>query len=462
MKRLLKMRNILIAIAFTVFLLFVKDHLDIVWGIISFVFNILTPFFIGFLIAYILNFPYKFFCKKVFGKMGKKHKFFTRFIKPLSLICTYLIALAVVLGLILIVVPQIIVNLSGLVKHMPEYIKTGYNYISSIFDWINGIFHTSFSLDETVQQVQTEFSKLMSGQSIIGTADATKNVLGFVSNVFINTAAGIYTFVMSVIISVYFLASKERLCRLTKRIAVAFIPIKHLPRVYEIVDIADTKCGRFLVGDILDAALIGLLTFIVLAIFQFPYAALIAVLVGVSNIVPFFGPYIGAIPSAFILLLIDPMYMIWFVVIILIIQQIDGNILKPKILGNQLGISSFGVLFSVVVGGALFGFPGFILGTPVYAVIYTVIGKKVRNNIDSKGKIAQEALDFEVLNYAKIAAEQKAIREAKEQEQKEKLKRIIGLNKDKDTDDKEDKNDKEDKEEKNDKEDKTDKNENKE
>lgn len=450
------MRNILIAIAFTVFLLFIKDHLDIVWGIITAVFDILTPFFVGFLLAYILNFPYKFFCTKVFGKMGKKHKFFARFIKPLSLICTYLIAFAVVLGLILIVVPQIIVNLSGLIQNMPKYLEKGYIYIEGVFDWVNGVFHTSFSLDATVQQIQQEFSKLMSGQNIIGTADATKNVFGFVSNVVTNTAAGIYTFVMSIIISVYFLASKERLCRLTKRMAVAFIPIKHLPRVYEVVDIADTKCGRFLVGDILDSALIGLLTFIVMTIFQLPYAALIAVLVGVSNIIPFFGPYIGGIPSAVILLLVDPMYMVWFIIIIFIIQQIDGNIIKPKILGDQLGISSFGVLFSVVVGGALFSVPGFILGTPFYAVIYTLISKKVRNNIDSKGKIAQEALDFEVLNYAKIAAEQKAIREAKEQEQKEKLKRIIGLGKDKDTDDKTETEDKENKEDKTEaKEDKT-------
>ena len=450
------MRNILIAIAFTVFLLFIKDHLDIVWGIITAVFDILTPFFVGFLLAYILNFPYKFFCTKVFGRMGKKHKFFARFIKPLSLICTYLIAFAVVLGLILIVVPQIIVNLSGLIQNMPKYLEKGYIYIEGVFDWVNGIFHTSFSLDATVQQIQQEFSKLMSGQNIIGTADATKNVFGFVSNVVTNTAAGLYTFVMSIIISVYFLASKERLCRLTKRMAVAFIPIKHLPRVYEVVDIADTKCGRFLVGDILDSALIGLLTFIVMTIFQLPYAALIAVLVGVSNIIPFFGPYIGGIPSAVILLLVDPMYMVWFVIIIFIIQQIDGNIIKPKILGDQLGISSFGVLFSVVVGGALFSVPGFILGTPFYAVIYTLISKKVRNNINSKGKIAQEALDFEVLNYAKIAAEQKAIREAKEQEQKEKLKRIIGLGKDKDTDDKTETEDKENKEDKTEaKEDKT-------
>ena len=151
MKKILTMRNILIAIAFTVFLLFIKDHLDIVWGIITAVFDILTPFFVGFLLAYILNFPYKFFCTKVFGKMGKKHKFFARFIKPLSLICTYLIAFAVVMGLILIVVPQIIVNLSGLIQNMPKYLEKGYIYIEGVFDWVNGIFHTSFSLDATVQ-----------------------------------------------------------------------------------------------------------------------------------------------------------------------------------------------------------------------------------------------------------------------------------------------------------------------
>ncbi len=439
MKKLLTMKNVLIAIAFTVFLLFIKDHLDIVWGIISGIMGILTPFFIGFLIAYILNYPYKFFCTKVFGRMGTKRKFLKSLVKPLSLICTYVLAFAIIIALILIVVPQIVTNLTGLAQNMPEYIKNAYTYIDGLFKWINSVFHTSFSLDNTLQQVMQEFTKIINGQSILTTADATKNVLGFLTNVISSTAAGVYNVVMSIIISIYFLSSKEQLCRLTKRMAVAFIPIKYLPKVYEIVDITDTKCGRFLVGDILDSALVGLLTFIVMSIFQLPYAALIAVLVGVSNIVPFFGPYIGGIPSAIILFLVNPMDMVWFLIIIFCIQQLDGNVLKPKIIGNQVGISSFWVLFSVLVGGALFGIPGFILGTPIYAVIYTLVGKRVRNNIESKGKIAQEALDFEVLNYAKIAAEQKAIREAKEREQKEKLKRIIGLNKDNKTEDDENK-----------------------
>lgn len=362
--------------------------------------------------------------------MGTKRKFFKRFVKPLSLISTFLLAFAIIVALILIVVPQIVTNVSGLAKNMPEYMQKAYIYIDGSFKWINSIFHTSFSLDNTLNQFMEEIKKILNGQNLLTTADATKNVLDFLTNIITNTAAGVYNVVMSIIISIYFLASKEQLCRLVKRLAVAFVPIKFLPKVYEVVDITDTKCGRFLVGDILDSALIGLLTFITMSIFQLPYAALIAVLVGVSNVVPFFGPYIGGIPSAVILFLVNPMDMVWFIIIIFIIQQLDGNILKPKIIGNQLGISSFWVLFSVVVGGALFGIPGFVLGTPIFAVIYALIGKRVKNNIESKGKIAQEALDFEVLNYAKIAAEQRAIREAKEHEQKEKFKRIIGLNKD--------------------------------
>lgn len=131
--------------------------------------------------------------------------------------------------------------------------------------------------------------------------------------------------------------------------------------------------------------------------------------------------------------------MIVFVIILVVIQQLDGNLFKPKIIGNQVGLSSFWVLFSVIVGGALFGIIGFILGTPIYAVIYTLIRKRVKNSIDSKGKIAQEALDFEVLNYAKIAEEQKKIREEKESQQREKFKKLIGLGKS-DGDDKEEEN----------------------
>ena len=289
---------------------------------------------------------------------------------PLSLVITYVGTFAIIVALIVVLIPQIINNLSNLVKEFPGYVNSAQEMLTVL------------------------------------TAQIAKMNLPFLQEVSVDDmVAGVTNFfmgsLMGIVISIYFLVFKEQLCRQVKKLAVAFIPIKYLPKVYEIVDITDTKCGRFLVGDILDAALLGVIFFVVLTVF-------------------------------------DPWLAVWFLVIVFVIQQIDGNILKPKIIGNQVGLSSFWVLFSVIVGGALFGILGFILGTPIYAVFYSLIAKKARIKIEEKGKIAQEALDFKVLNYAEIAEEQRKIRAEKEQEQKRRLQKLLHLDFDEDDDDDDD------------------------
>lgn len=432
MKKLFTLKNVLICILFTIFLLFVKDNFSVVWNAICMLASILTPFVIGFLFAYILNFPYKFFYSKVFGFLKNKKAFFAKMRKPLSIICTYTAVIAVLGFLIAILVPQIGDNISSLVERVPSYFNSVYEWLSSVAEWANKTYNANIDIDASFAQLGKEIANNLNGTTI---ANFSKNVLfDTLLPMITNTTAGIYNFIMGIVISVYFLSAKEMLCRQVKRLAVAFIPIKFLPKVYEIVDITDTKCGRFLVGDIIDAAFIGVLTFITMSIFQLPYAALIAVLIGVTNIIPFFGPFIGAIPSAIILFLESPWDMIIFIAIVFVIQQLDGNLFKPKIIGSQVGLSSFWVLFSVIVGGGMFGVLGLILGTPIYAVIYALVGKRVKNKIDSKGRIAQEALDFEVLNYTKIAAEQKKLREEKEMQQREKFMKFINRNKTNDED----------------------------
>lgn len=426
MKKLASIKTILIAIAFTVFLLFVKDNITVVWNIICKFAEILTPFVLGFLFAYLLNFPYKFFYTKAFGKIGAKRKFLLPIKKPLALVCTYALVAAIFVSIVWIVVPQIIENVVTLVETMPSYYDALMQHMNEFVDWINSTFNAGIEKDNIINNLMNEVFKLFSMSNITQFAGKTGEAL---FGMLLSTTTGFYNFVMGIVISVYFLAAKDQLFSIIKRLAVAFIPIKYLPKIYEIVDITDTKCGRFLVGDIIDAGFVGLLTFIAMVILNVPYAPLIAVLVGLTNIIPFFGPFIGAIPSAFILFLINPWEMVKFIIIVVIIQQLDGNLFKPKIIGNQVGLSSFWVLFSVIVGGALFGLAGFILGTPIFAVIYSLVAKKAKNAINDKGKIAQEALDFEVLNYQKIAAEQKRIREEKENLQKEKLKKFIPFNK---------------------------------
>ena len=413
------MRKILLAITFTIALIFFFVNIGAFFKMLGVIFSILMPFFVGFLIAYILNFPYKFLYNKALGKMGKKHKALKKLRMPLALVITYVVTFAIFGALIMVLIPQIINNLSALLKDFPSYYDSIQKAVKEFTTNLANMdlpFASSISVDEIVKGISNFFT---------GSQDITKGVLNWLQSFLSNAALILYNFLMGVVISIYFLIYKESLCKQVKRLAVAFIPIKYLPKIYEIVDITDTKCGRFLVGDILDAAVLGVIFFVVLSIFNFPYASLIAVLCGVSNIIPFFGPFIGATPSAFILFLIDPWLAPWFIVIAFVIQQIDGNILKPKIIGNQVGLSSFWVLFSVIVGGALFGVPGFILGTPIYAVIYSLIAKKARNKIEDKGKIAQEALDFRVLNYTEIAEEQRKLRAEREQEQKRKLQKLL-------------------------------------
>lgn len=426
MKKFLNLRNVLICIAFAVLLLLVKDNMKVVWNIVCTFASVLTPFVIGFLFAYILNYPYKFFYSTVFGKIGTKRPKLKNTKKPLAIICTYAIVLALFVVLIWIVVPQIIDNISTLAESMPAYFDTGMNYVNQFIGWLNDTFHTGIDEDNYLSIIVQQLFSFLTSKEAANIATETSN---YFIKMISGTAKGVYNFIMAVIISVYFLAAKEQLCRQVKKLAVAFIPIRYLPKVYEVVDITDTKCGRFLVGDLIDAAVVGILHFIVLAVLQVPYSPLIAVLVGITNIIPFFGPFIGSIPSCFILLLVNPWEMIKFLIVNIVLQQIDGNLIKPKIIGGQVGLSSFWVLFSVLVGGSLFGVVGLILGTPIYAVIYYLIQKQTRIKIEEKGKIAQEALDFEVLNYAKIAEEQKRLREEKETIQREKLRKLIHLDK---------------------------------
>lgn len=435
MKNKLTMKNILIAIAFTVLLLLIKDNLAVLLVVLGALVSILTPFFIGFLFAYILNFPYKLLHDKAFRKMGTKHKFLLKVKKPMAITITYLGATAIVTALLVTVIPQLATNLASLVKNAPKYGQTFYGYYQDVVHWANSTFGVDIPISFTQEEMISNVLKFFTGKENVNAADITKTIFDSLPYIFSNffgflssATTGIYNFVMGVVISVYFLAFKEQLCFQMKKLAVAFIPIKFLPKLYEIVDITDTKCGRFLVGDILDSALFGIILFVFLSIFGVPYAPLIAVICGVCNIIPFFGPWIGGIPSGFILALISPQALITFIIIDFVLQQVDANVTRPKIIGNHVGLSSFWVLFSVLVGGALFGIIGFILGTPIYAVIYTLVGKRVRNNLEEKGKLGQEALDFQVLRYSEIAAEQKKIREEKEMEQRNKLKKLIHFN----------------------------------
>lgn len=393
-KKFNQLAGILICITFAVFLLFIKDKAGIIWDVICTIASILTPFVYGFGLAYILNFPYRFFKTKVFGKYNGKWS------KALSLVITYILFLGLLSFLISILIPQLTENVNNLVSNLPDYMDTFIKNLNGMLSWVNSSFGINLTalLGEHITNLEN-FNSIILDQ--VSSLLDTEKIEAFTSAVY-GTAMFFYNWIMAFIISIYMLTSKELLCSQVKRFCTAFLPTMWLPKLYRIVDVTDNKCGKFLVGKLLDSAIIGVLCFIAMVVMGIPYAPLISVVVGVSNVIPFFGPFIGGVPSAIILLFVSPIESIKFVIMIFVLQQLDGNFIGPKTVGSQVGLVGFWSLFSVIVAGGLFGVSGMILGTPIFAAIYTLVGDKIEKRIVNKGEAAENVLEMPVINSSSL------------------------------------------------------------
>ena len=405
-------KSILSLIAFAGILVLVLTRLDLIIGLIESIIKVLTPFMVGFVLAYVLNIPYVFFMNKAFVFMDKEpskirnkgDEFLVKLRKPLSLIFTYVILFAIIVLLLSIIIPQITSSIQGVIDNFEVYYvsfqewvfgvaaKFGFKYefMSEMFEDLNSFIQQHLGSGNSNDNAALfDINAIMQGLTnylFPHIFDFTKNVY----NVF-------YNFLLSVIVSIYYLANKETLMNQVKKITYALVPQKFLGRVLRTVDICNNKVGKFLYGKLIDSTIIGVMCFIVLRIVGIEYAVLISVFVGITNIIPFFGPIIGAIPGVILLVMINPWHALLFGIIIIIIQQLDGNIIGPKILGNTLGISGFWIMFSVLVGGGLFGFVGMLMSVPVFAVVYQICGEKVNGRLVKLGFATEQTVRVEPL-----------------------------------------------------------------
>ncbi len=356
---------------------FLLINIKTVGSILGAILSVFTPFIYGFVLAYILSFPYKFFMNRCFYKIGTKRKKLLGLKKALSMVLSYLVCFGIIAFLIGILVPQLSKSISSLVDDIPIYAQSLQETFNSFVSFIDNQFDYNLYDNISTDGIVKFF---------VGT-----DIKGFISDLFasafpaaLNFAEGLYNWVIGIIVSMYMLATKDKLCYQIRAVVVAFLPLKASKTLLRITDLCNKKCGKFIIGKIIDSLIIGVICFIGLSIFKFDYALLISVIVGVTNVIPFFGPFIGAIPCGFLLLLIDPIQCFWFIVFVIVLQQFDGNVLGPKIIGESVGISGFWILFSVIVGGGLFGLPGMLLGVPVFAVIYTLVDEGVTKRLRLK------------------------------------------------------------------------------
>ena len=195
-------------------------------------------------------------------------------------------------------------------------------------------------------------------------------------------------------ICVYILNSKEKFIAQGQKLILAVFKKERADQIFELGRLSNQTFGGFINGKILDSIIIGIICFIMMNILKLPMAILISVIVGLTNIIPFFGPFIGMVPSALILLIIEPVAALKFIIMVLVLQQIDGNIIGPKILGKTTKLASFWVMFAIIVGGGLFGFPGMILGVPFFAIVYTYISRAINRRLEEK-KLETDTLLYE-------------------------------------------------------------------
>ena len=205
-----------------------------------------------------------------------------------------------------------------------------------------------------------------------------------IADVIMKLLSSIWNIVLGLIVSVYLLLDKEKFYAISKKIVCAMFSKKTADRIFELTYRSNNTFGRFLSGKIIDSAIIGVISFILFTIAKMPYVVLISVIVGITNIIPFFGPFIGAVPCFVLILFESPMKALIFLALIFFIQQLDGNVIGPKILGDSIGISAFWILFSILVAGEIFGFMGMIIGVPLFAVIYSIIKENIEYRLKEK------------------------------------------------------------------------------
>jgi predicted PurR-regulated permease PerM len=222
------------------------------------------------------------------------------------------------------------------------------------------------------------------------------------------TLKTIYNLVIGFVISIYILFDKEKFKGQIKKMLYALFDEDKVNRILENTNNADRVFSNFFSAKLLDSLIVGIICFVGMIIFKMPYATMISVIVGVTNIIPYFGPYIGAIPSALIILLVDPSKCLWFLLFIFILQQFDGNVLGPKILGDKTGLSSFWVLFSLLVFGSLFGVVGMIIGVPIFSILYSYINNVLKDRLKEK-KMPINSSDYIEVKKVKKRTRKKAI-----------------------------------------------------
>ena len=370
-------------IVFYVLLMHFGTFLEGVQGFFSMISPIVNGILLAYLLAPIVNWieehlVYKRFSDKLFkNKEGEAKGKIKRRVRYFSIFLTYLFFILIIVGLFIMVIPEIASNIQNIIKQFPEYRENFENWLASMV--------------EKYPSLAQGYNEFMADNSDTISEWVNTNILGKANDLVVAVLSGgfsflksTFNFIIGLVIAMYILNSKELFVGQMKKVIYALIKKDTANALIHNIRYTNKTFLDFFGGKIVDSVIIGFLCFILTTIIGTPYALLVSVIVGITNVIPFFGPFIGAIPSALLVLMVDPKQCLYFIIMILVLQQVDGNIIGPMILGSKTGLSSFWVIFSITLFGGLFGFGGMLIGVPVFAVLYTGFGSFIASRLSKK------------------------------------------------------------------------------
>lgn len=411
-------------IAGAILLFFLLFHANDLYAVFSTIAHILRPIFMGMVLAFLLL-PIHRHILRFLTAMTPNATLADarnmRFLNVLAIIFSMLFAALLIYILLAMVLPQVYLSVVGLVNAFPGYIESVQTWLQKFLEDNPGVqeaimpYYTS-AADSLEAWLRTDI--LPNLESVTSSMRWLKesvlpNVTGVVTNVSAMVIALLVLLkdlLIAIIVSVYLLARKDIFSAQSKKIVYSMFKTKHADFIVEEVRNAYRILSGFINGKLLDSLIIGIIALVFCNILHFPYPALLATIIGVTNVIPFFGPFIGAIPCALLILLVSPLQCLYFVIFILVLQQFDGNILGPKILGDSTGLASFWVLFSILLFGGLFGFAGMVLGVPVFAMLYNALRRLVHMGLRKRNLPVQTA--FYLGPTPGLAGEREADKEA--------------------------------------------------
>lgn len=370
-------------IAGGILLLVGLQNLPVVWKTARALFYLVSPVLIGICAAFILNVPLRLIEEKLFAPLNRKNNaLWNKLRRPVCLLLTLLLIGGLLFVVLFLLVPELKRTIDVLIDNFPQYLATLQGWLENLLSGLNlspdllGGFQIDWS---AAGQMISDFLRNGSGGDILNTTmDITTSIV-----------SGLFNFAMGLVFAIYMLLQKEKLCKQVRRTVYAFLPEKNADRLTEIGVLSNRIFSGFVSGQFTEAVIIGVLCYIGMKLFRMPYASMISVLVGFTALIPIFGAFIGTAVGAFLIVMVSPIQAVWFVIFIIVLQQLEGNLIYPHVVGTSVGLPSIWVMFAVLMGGATSGVVGMLVSVPVCSVLYCLLGQTVAQRLRKKALLGR-------------------------------------------------------------------------